>query len=117
MWPPSPLRASLPCWRGICSRGEDDAFKQPALVARKLRRLELTAGAPHRKPGPKANPIWASDAQLRAQRHVAEQAEAGYRRLVADWRASRPKVSAGATPERASQRPSKGKAARQAASS
>jgi transposase len=101
----------------LLTRGEDYAYQQPALVARKLRRLELAAGASYRKPGPKPNPVWASDAQLLAQRRVAEQAEAGYRRLVADWHASQPKVGAGATPERASQRPSKGKAARQAASS
>ena len=42
------------------------------------------------------------------------QAEIAYRRFVADWHATRPQVGAGATPERASQRPSKGKAARQA---
>jgi transposase len=100
----------------LLTGGQDYAYQQPALVARKLRRLELAAGAPRRKPGPKPNPVWASDQQLLAQRHVAEQAEAGYRRLVADWQAG-PKAGAGATPERASQRPSKGKAARQAASS
>jgi hypothetical protein len=97
----------------LLTGGQDYAYQQPALVARKLRRLELAAGAPRRKPGPKPNPVWASDQQLLAQRHVAEQAEAGYRRLVADWQAG-PKAGAGATPERASQRPSKGKAARQA---
>jgi transposase len=101
----------------LLTRGEDYAYRQPALVARKLRRLELAAGAPHRKPGPKANPIWPSDAQLHAERRVVEQAEATYRRLIADWHASRPKAGAGATPERASQGPSRGKAARQAASS
>lgn len=101
----------------LLTRGEDYAFKQPALVARKLRRLELAAAAPRRKPGPKATPIWAPDAQLRAERRVAEQAEAGYRRLIADWQATGPGAGAGATPERASIRPSKGKAARQATSS
>jgi transposase len=101
----------------LLTRGEDYAFKQPSLVARKLRRLELAAGAPRRKPGPKANPIWRADNELRAERRIAEQAEAAYRRLVTDWQATRPKPGAGATPERASQRPSKGKAARQAASS
>ena len=45
------------------------------------------------------------------------EAEVAYRRLVADWKASGQKAGAGATPERASSRPSKGKAARQATSS
>jgi transposase len=40
----------------LLTRGEDYAYQQPGLVARKLRRLELAAGAPHRKPGPKAHP-------------------------------------------------------------
>jgi hypothetical protein len=61
--------------------------------------------------------VWAPSAQHQAERRLTEQAELAYRRLVADWRASGPKAGAGATPERASQRPSKGKAARQATSS
>jgi hypothetical protein len=61
--------------------------------------------------------VWAPTAQHQAERRLTEQAEVAYRRLVADWQASGPKVGAGATPERASQRPSKGKAARQASCS
>ena len=45
---------------------------------------------------------------------IAAQAEIAYRRLVSDWQATGPKEGAGVTPGRASQRPSKGKAARQA---
>ena len=46
-----------------------------------------------------------------------EQAEVAYRRLVTDWKATGPaKAGAGATPGRASNRPSKGKAARQTTS-
>jgi len=104
----------------LLSRGEDYAFQRPATVARKLRLLELTAGAPRRKPGPKTQQeqaVWAPAAQHEAERRLTEQAEAAYRRLVADWQSSGPKAGAGATPERASQRPSKGKAARQATSS
>ena len=101
----------------LLTSGEDYAFQRPATVARKLRLLELTAGAPRRKPGPKRQPVWASAAQHEAERRLTEQAEAAYRRLVSDWQASGPKAGAGATPERASQRPSKGKAARQATSS
>ena len=86
----------------LLTHGEDYAYQQPGVVARKLRRLELAAGAPRRKPGPKPTTVWASETERLAQRRVAEQAEAGYRRLIADWQATGPKVGAGATPERAS---------------
>ncbi|HEX2726854.1 MAG TPA: IS110 family transposase [Beijerinckiaceae bacterium] len=97
----------------LLTRGEDYAFARPSLVRRKIRRLELTAGAPRAKPGPKPDPVWNTTAEA-AEKRLALQAETAYRRLIADWQASGPKVGAGATPERASQRPSKGKAARQA---
>ena len=54
--------------------------------------------------------------QRRAEKAFAAQHEKAYLRMITDWQASRPareKVGAGATPGRASQRPSKGKAARQ----
>ncbi|MDP9435162.1 MAG: hypothetical protein M3P93_08225, partial [Actinomycetota bacterium] len=101
----------------LLTRGEDYAFARPALVARKLRALELAAGAPRRKPGPKPNPVWKTAAQDAAERQAAEQAERAYRRLIADWQASGLRAGAGATPERASLRASKAKAARQATSS
>jgi len=100
----------------LLTRGEDYAFARPALVARKIRALELAAGAPRRKPGPKPDPVWKTAAQDAVERRLAEQAEHAYRRLVTDWQSSGPKVGAGATPGRASQRPSKGKAARQVTS-
>jgi transposase len=97
----------------LLSRGEDYAFARPALVARKVRALELRAGRPRRKPGPKQEPVWTGAARERAERRLAEQAEAAYRRLVNDWQATGPRAGAGATPGRASQRPSKRQAARQ----
>src|SRR4051812_7273778 len=100
----------------VLTRGEDYAFARPSLVRRKLRTLELKAGATRAKPGPSATPTWNTTRDA-AERHLAAQAEIAYRRLVADWQASGPKAGAGATPQRASQRPSKGKAARQAKSS
>ena len=101
----------------LLTRGEDYAFARPSLVRRKLRAMELKAGAPKAKPGPNPDPVWKS-ASEQAEKRLAEQAELAYRRLVADWQASGPKnVGASATPERASQRPSKGKAARQTTSS
>ena len=52
-----------------------------------------------------------------AERELALSAENAYRRTIADWQATRPtKEGASVTPGRASQRPSKGKAARQATS-
>lgn len=97
----------------LLTRGEDYAFQRPSLVRRKLRRLELAAGAPRAKSGPNPDPVWNSNHDG-AEKRLALQAEIAYRRFVADWQATGPKVGAGATPERASQRPSKGKAARQA---
>jgi hypothetical protein len=46
-----------------------------------------------------------------AERALAIQAQRAYQRTIADWQAN--KVGAGATPGRASQKPSSGKAARQ----
>jgi transposase len=98
----------------LLTKQEDYAFQRPSLVRRKLRRLELTAGAPPAKRGPKDGPrVWGSGDRDRAEREVAEQAEAAYRRLVADWRASTGKRGAGATLGRASSGPSERQAARQ----
>jgi len=97
----------------LLTRGEDYAFQRPSLVRRKLRRLELTAGAPSAKRGPKSGPrVWGTAEQERAERELAEQVEATYRRFVADWRTA-PKRGAGATPGRASSKPPSRQAARQ----
>jgi transposase len=101
----------------LLTREEDYAFARPGIVARKRRRLELPPARRAANPAPTATRVWASTAQHRAERRIAEQAETTYRRLIADWRATGPTAGASATPERASQRPSKGKAARQATSS
>jgi hypothetical protein len=83
-------------------RGEDYAHQQPSLTKNKLRRLEITAGAPKR--AKTAQGVWSSNNAIRqAERELAAQAEASYRRLVKDQQAGAParKVGAGATPERA----------------
>jgi transposase len=102
----------------LLSHGEKYAFMRPALYRQKLRRLALMTGAARQqgKRLPAPGFLRAGDARKRAQDELVEAHEAAYRRLVADWQASRPakKVGAGATPGRASQTPSKGKAARQA---
>ena len=86
------------------------------MTRNKTRQLELQAGAPSQKArhgiaGGKSKKVFD------AEREPSRQAAAAYRRLVSDWRSNNPvKAGAGATPGRASQRPSKGKAARQATS-
>jgi transposase len=97
----------------LLTRAEDYAFAQPSLTRRKLRRLELSAGAEHKR-GTRTGPGAANSAMRQAERELAQQAEAAYRRTLADWERSRAKKKgAGATPGRASRGPSSGQAARQ----
>ena len=96
----------------LLTRGEDYAFAQPSLTTTKMRRLELAAGAPPRQGG---RHVWSTNTAMRqAERELALQAQRAYQRTVADWQAN--KAGASATPGRASQEPSKGKAARQTTS-
>jgi len=103
----------------LLTRGEDYAYQQPSLTKKKLRRLEITAGAP-KFPG--RTGIWSTNLAMRqAERKLAEQAELAYRNTVRDWQATQTKrqtveVGASATKGRASNKPSKGKAARQTTS-
>jgi transposase len=86
----------------MLTRGEDYAHQQPSLTRKKLRRLEITAGAP--KYSKTARGVWSSNVAIRqAERQLAAQAEASYKRLVQDQQAAAParKVGASATPERA----------------
>jgi transposase len=93
-------------------RSEDYAYAQPSLTKKKLRRLELQAGAERGKVAPG---LWAANKAMRAaERELARQGELAYKRTVADWRVQRGKKGAGATPGRASRGPSSGQAARQA---
>jgi hypothetical protein len=74
-----------------------------------MRRLELAAGAPRWQGG---RTVWSVNQAMRqAERELALQAQRAYERSVADWQANN--AGAGATPGRASQKPSSGKAARQ----
>jgi transposase len=93
----------------LLTRGEDYAFAQPSLTTKKMRRLELAAGAERWQGG---RDVWSTNQAMRqAERDLALQAQRAYERTVADWQAN--KAGAGATPGRASQRPSSGTAARQ----
>ena len=74
----------------MLTREEQYAHQQPSLTAKKLRRLELTAGA--ERYDTKAAGIWSTNKAMRdAERALAMQAEASYMRMVSDWQATAPK--------------------------
>ena len=87
----------------MLTRGEDYAHQQPSLTKKKLRRLEITAGAPKRTPARRRD-LERPTAPIRdAERALAQQAEASYKRMVHDQQAGGParKVGASVTLERA----------------
>ncbi len=80
----------------MLTRGEDYAHQQPSLTQKKLRRLEITAGAPKR-PG-KPSGTWSTNVMMRdAERALALQAEASYKRMVQDQKAGGPARKVGAS--------------------
>jgi transposase len=92
----------------LLTRGEDYAFAQPSLTQKKLRRLELQAGAPRLQGG---RGVWSTNEAMReAERELALQAQRAYERTVQDWQQKR---GASATPGRASRGSSKEQVARQ----
>jgi transposase len=97
----------------LLTREQSYAYQQPSLTQKKLRLLEIRTGAPTLK-GTNTG-TWATRQKMReAERELASQAEAAYKRTVADWqRTQAKKKGAGATPGRASRGPSSGQAARQ----
>jgi transposase len=107
-------KLAMLCWQLLTTQ-QDYAYQRPTLVARKLRTLELRAGAPHAKLST-ASRAGTAKQQAAQERQLAEHAEHAYRRLVADWKATGPaaKNGAGAAPGRASQGPSSDQTARQA---
>ena len=103
----------------LLTREQDYAYAQPSLTKKKLRRLEITAGArsatrptrqasgrEYRDPTGRARARPPSRGRLREHRP----------RLASRAGEARSKVGASVTPGRASNRPSKGKAARQTTS-
>src|SRR3954468_2972391 len=96
-------------------RQQDYAFGQPSMTAKKIRRLQITAGAPRRQD---SRGVWAANRALRdAERDLARQAELAYAQTIRDRQAAGAiKAGASATPGRASQTPTEGKAARQTTS-
>jgi transposase len=84
----------------MLTRDQDYAHQQPSLTKKKLRRLEITAGAP--KYAKTARGVWSTNVAIRqAERELAAQAEASYKRLVTDRQAAARKMGASVTAERA----------------
>jgi hypothetical protein len=90
----------------LLTRGEDYAFARPSIVARKRRRSSSPPGRRAASPGRPGTPSGQTAPSTAPSAGSPSRAEAAYRRLVADWRASGPKRGAGATPGRAASRPS-----------
>jgi transposase len=80
----------------LLTKEEDYAFGRPTLTRKKLRELELRAGAERRRSGgrPKAGVPTLKERQ-KAEVELARQAETAYRRLVADWQKAPKKKGAG----------------------
>ena len=87
----------------MLTRGEDYAHQQPSLTAKKLRKLELKAGAPETHQGRRRDLVSQPRDACSRDAQLAEQAEVSYKRMVQDQQAGAPakKVGASATPERA----------------
>jgi transposase len=85
----------------LLTRGEDYAHQQPSLTAKKLRLLEISAGAPTLK-GTNTGLFATHERMRKAERELAQQAEASYKRMVSDWQATAAKkTGASVTPGRA----------------
>ena len=80
----------------MLTRDQDYAHQQPSLTRKKLRRLEITAGAP--KYTRRAAGIWSTNDLMRtAELELAQQAETSYKRMVQDQQAGGPAKKAGAS--------------------
>ena len=79
------------CWH-MLTKEEDYLWARPALVANKLRTMELQAGRPQQK-GNRRGPAYAYNVKaLREQEmHIARQAEQSYERFVGNWRPRPPR--------------------------
>lgn len=86
------------CWH-LLTKEEDYLWARPALVANKLRAMELQAGKPQKK-GNRRGPAYAYNVkELRKQEmRVAERAEKSYEHFVERWRARPPKDRARGRP-------------------
>ncbi len=78
------------CWH-LLTKDKDYLWARPALIANKIRAMELQAGKPQRK-GNHRGPAYAYNVKkLRDQEmQIAEQAERNYARFVAQWKPKSP---------------------------
>ena len=79
------------CWH-MLTKEEDYLWARPALVANKLRAMELQAGRPQQK-GNRRGPAYAYNIKALRDREIdlARQAERNYERLVGAWRPRKPR--------------------------
>lgn len=82
-------KIAILCWQ-LLTKQQDYAYQRPAHVARKLRGLELRAGATAQKSKPLGPRTGTAAEHTAAERALTQQAENAYRRLVADWQATAP---------------------------
>ena len=68
----------------LLNNEQDYAYSMPTATAKKLRKVELIAGAPARQPGGPGNGL-NREQRRQLERATAEQAENAYRRNVTDW--------------------------------
>lgn len=74
----------------LLSDQQDYAFAQPSIVRAKLRRAELVAGMPPLPTRHAGRRIKATASEREAEREAVVRAEAAYKRLIADWKATGP---------------------------
>ena len=74
----------------LLTRDEDYAYAQPSLTKKKLRRLEITAGAPRYIPRAVRHLV-DQHRDAPSRRELADQAELAYRDTVRDWHATQAK--------------------------
>lgn len=80
-------------WHLLIS-GQDYAFGQPSLTHKKIRQMELTAGAPSRKGHRAPNPTGLTAPDRRDhERAAAAHAELAYRRFVTNWQKNGPRAT------------------------
>jgi transposase len=80
----------------LLTTGQDYAYAMPTVTAKKLRSVELKAGAPSRKGGGSTHHL-NREQRRQLERRSAEQAENAYRRNVADWQRQQAKAARTAT--------------------
>jgi transposase len=82
-------------WHLLVS-GQDYAYSMPTPTAKKLRAVELKAGAPSHRGGGSQHALNREE-RRKLERRAAEHAEAAYRQNVADWQRQQKKPAPAAT--------------------